>query len=471
MIVVVFISVTSLVVDVQYDIPSWLNNFDLYFVTTVFIVEYILRVWVYSDIKKIIIEQYEESMFFGKKFSLIRVWFTILKNKWSYISSLPSIIDLLAILPSYRGMRVLRVFILFRAFKMLRYTKSLTGFLDVLKRKKTELLTLFTLAGFFIFIAGIMIYVIEGNKNPNIHNLFDAFYWAFVTISTVGYGDIVPVTPEGRAVSMLVIATGVGLIAFITSVIVSAFSERINSLREEKIFQDVAKKRNLTILCGYGLLGRLVAKGLKSENIDFIVLDMDEKMTALADHDGYYAINADATRGKIFEEIGLVDNISHVLCLTSDDVQNAFIAVNIKSLNQDITVTARCSDSEVAKKLEFAKVDHIILPEDIAGKMGVVYAGEPVAFEVLLSIVEHKNKTQIDEIHVTPKSYFDGKSIGDINFTQLRLIFLGVFRGNKEMDEYGSFIFNPQKEYILNSGDKLVCIGYQTAIANVKRMV
>ncbi len=471
MIIVVLVSVTSLVIDVQYDIPNWLNNFDLYFVTIVFIIEYILRIWVYSDIKKIIIEEYEERIFFGKKLSLVRLYIKIFKDKWSYVSSLPSIIDLLAILPSYRGLRALRVLILFRAFKMLRYTKSLTGFLDVLKRKKTELLTLFTLAGFFIFIAGIMLYVIEGNKNPHIHNLFDAFYWALVTISTVGYGDIVPVTPEGRAVSMLIIATGVGLIAFITSVIVSAFSERISSLREEKVFQDVSKKRHLTVLCGYGLLGRLIAKGLEKEKIDFIVLDIDEKMTALADNDGYYALNADATKSKIFEEIGLKDNIAHVLCMTSDDIQNAFIAVNVKSLNQNIVVTARCSDSDVAKKLAFVKVDHIIMPEDIAGKMGVVYAGEPAAFEVLLSIIEHKHKTQIDEIHITAESYFDGKSIKEIDFNSLRLIFLGVVKANKEMGDFGSFIFNPQKEYILHGGDKLVCIGYQTAIANVKRMV
>ncbi len=471
MIIVVFLSVTSLVVDVRYDTPLWLNNFDLYFVTIVFIVEYLLRIWVYSDIHKIIIEKYEESIFFDKKFSFFMLYFKIFLNKWKYISSLPAIIDFLAILPSYRSIRTLRVLILFRAFKMLRYTKSLTGFLYVLKRKKNELITIATLAGFFIFITGIMIYVIEGNKNPHIHNLFDAFYWALITISTVGYGDIVPVTPQGRAVSMLIIVTGIGLIAFITSIIVSAFNEKLSSLKNDKTVRDAEKKNSLTIICGYGLLGRLVAKGLAQNGVEFIILDKKESLITLADDDGYSAICADATRSEIFIKLGIYGRIKHVLCLTSDDIQNTFIAVNIKSLNPNILVTARCSDEKIAQKLAFAKIDHVIMPEEIASMMGAVYAGEPVAFEVLLSIIEQKNRGQIDEINVSKSGFLDGKSIKEIDFIKLRLILFGVFRKNNKLTKLGDFIFNPQDEYVLNHGDKLVCIGYKIAIANLKRMM
>ncbi len=470
MIFVILSSVTLLVMDVKHHVPQWLDDFDLYFVTTVFVTEYLLRMWVYSDVHKIIIEEYEETLFFGKKLSLGELFWKIVKNKWEYMTTPSAIIDLLAIFPSYRGFRLLRVFILFRAFKMLRYTKSLTSFLEVLKNKKFELITLLTLSAFFIFIAGIMLYVFEGNNiNPNIHNLFDAFYWALITISTVGYGDISPVTPEGRIVTMLIILTGIGLISFVTSIIVSSFSERLTILREDRIVNTLSKKENITVICGFGLLGRLVAKELFKEGIEFVVIEKEEEMAEMAYSMGYRAICADATRESIFEQLKIDSNISHVLCLTSDDIQNTFIAVNVKSLNPNVYVTARCSDEEIAQKMYFAKVDQVIMPEEIAGMMASVYIGEPVAFEVLLSIIEQKEKIQIEEFEVLPRSYADGKTIRDIGFEDMRIILLGVLRTNESNEP--DFIFNPPEDFILQSGDNLVFIGYTTAISNFKRMM
>jgi len=468
MIAVILSSVTLLVVDVKHHIPRWLDDLDLYLVTSVFIIEYLARMWIYSDIHKIIIEEYEEGFYFEKNISVFHIIKKIIKNKWEYISSISAIIDLIAILPSYRGLRVLRILVLFRAFKMLRYTKSLTGFLYVLKNKKFELITLLSLSAFFIFIAGIMLYVFEGDSdNPNIHNLFDAFYWALITISTVGYGDIAPVTPEGRVVTMLIIITGIGLISFVTSIIVSSFNERLGVLREGRVIQDVGKKKTITVICGYGLLGRLVAKGLEKEGVEFVVIDKDEHLAQVAYNNGYHAICADASQGDIFRQLGIDERITHVLCLTSDDIQNAFIAVNIKSLNENVYVTARCSDEEIAQKMEFAHVDHVIMPEEIAGMMGAVYAGERVAFEVLLSIIEEKEKTQIDEVSITNGSFLDNTTIGEVDFEKLRVILLGVFRHSKSkpLDE---FIFNPSDDFLLTAGDSLVCIGYMTAIANLK---
>jgi voltage-gated potassium channel len=472
MIVVILLSVTILVVDVKHHIPKWLDEFDLYFVTSVFIIEYLLRLWIFSDVHKLIIEEYEERHFFDKKFSPLRLFIKIVKNKWAYISSLSAIIDLIAILPSYRGIRVLRVLILFRAFKMLRYTKSLTGFLFVLKNKKFELVTLLTLSAFFIFIAGIMLYVFEGdNDNPNIHNLFDAFYWALVTIATVGYGDISPVTTEGRAVSMLIIVMGVGLISFFTSIIVSSFNERLGVLREDRVVQEIGKKTGLTVLCGYGLLGRLVAEGLKKDGVDFVIIDSNETQANMAYNNGFRAICTDATKSKIFEQLGIDHRIANVLCLTSNDIQNAFIAINVKSLNENVHVTARCSDEEIAQKMQFAKVDQVIMPEEIAGMMSAVYAGEPVAFEVLLSIIEEKDKTQIDEVTVRRGGLLDNKTIYEVNFERLRLILLGVFKASGDASGLGEFIFNPDDDFLLSHGDKIVFIGYETAIANLKSKV
>ena len=245
MVIIILSSVSILVIDVKEHTFNWFDYYDLYIVTAIFIVEYIMRLWVHGDIYKVIISEYEESQFFEKSFKFSKVFKDIFYQKWDYVTSLPAIIDLIAILPSYREVRVLRVFILFRAFKMLRYSKSLLQFFEMIKSKKIELYTLITLLSFFTLIASVMIYVFEGNgTNPNISSFFDAVYWALITITTVGYGDITPVTTEGRAVSMLIILTGIGAISFLTSIIVSAFNEKLPEIKKTEVMNFITKKRS-----------------------------------------------------------------------------------------------------------------------------------------------------------------------------------------------------------------------------------
>lgn len=470
MIFIILSSVFILVIEVKKPLPVWLDDYDIYFVTTIFISEYLLRMWVYSDVHKIVIRKYEESQYLHQSLSLSTLVSLIAKNKWGYITSPSALVDLIAILPSYRQIRVLRILVLFRAFKMLRYARSLSSFLFILKSKKFELVTLLTLTAFFVFIAGIMLYVFEGDgDNQNIHSLFDAFYWALVTISTVGYGDISPTTPEGRVVSMLIIITGVGLIAFMTSIIVSSFSERLIELREDRVMQEMGKKRNIIVICGFGIMGKKVAKGLLDEGSELIVLDRDEEAAEHAHTMGYRSICADASQSNIFEKIGIAQRILHVLCLTSDDEQNAFIAINVKSLNPKVKVTARCSDSEIADKLRYAGIDQVVIPEKITALMGVVHAGEPVAFEALRSILAYKSENHIDEIHVKEGGVLDNRSVESLKTEAFRLIILGLLRmlddGKKE------FIFNPSNDIILSSRDDLVIMGHPTAIAYFKREV
>ena len=245
MIFLILTSVGILVYEVRHSVPEWMIIYDIYVVSLVFAVEYLLRLWVYSDIHTEIIRAYEEAKFLSKPFSISKVLAEITKEKFRYIISLPAIIDLLAILPAYRPLRILRIFVLFRVFKLLRYTKSINQFVDVLSNKRFELYTLLFLLLFIVMTAGIAIYVFEEDKNPNITTLFDAFYWALVTISTVGYGDIAPVTPQGRMISILIIISGIAMISFVTSVIVSAFSEKLDTLKENRIIEELNRKKRL----------------------------------------------------------------------------------------------------------------------------------------------------------------------------------------------------------------------------------
>ena len=158
-----------------------------------------------------------------------------------------------------------------------------------------------------------------------------------------------------------------------------------------------------------------------------------------------------------------------MLCLTSDDEQNAFIAINVKSLNPEVVVTVRCSDKEIADKLHYAGINQVIIPEEITALMGVAHAGEPVAFEALRSIIAYKGENHIDEVEIEKGSPLEQTMIGTLKTNIFRLIILGIVR----LDEKGEklFLFNPGDETRLLAGDDLVIMGLPAAIAHFKQKV
>lgn len=184
----------------------------------IFIVDYILR-WITSDYK------------FNKKSvsSFIR-----------YPFSLMAIIDLISILPSLtvinsgfkvlRVLRMIKAFRVFRVFKALRYSKSVEIIVNVLKRSKESLVAVGTLAVAYILIAALIIFNVEPDS---FNSFFDAIYWATVSLTTVGYGDIYPITTIGRIVTMGSSIFGIAIVALPAGIITAGYMNEINSEKEE----------------------------------------------------------------------------------------------------------------------------------------------------------------------------------------------------------------------------------------------
>ncbi|NPA50973.1 MAG: potassium transporter TrkA [Epsilonproteobacteria bacterium] len=474
MIFLVFSSVAILIDEVHHPIAKALLWYDQYFVTGVFLIEYFLRLWVYNDIHKIIINHYEESQFFNREFSIKSVLLEILRKKWEFITLPSSIIDLIAILPSYREVRILRVFIIFRIFKMLRYSKSLGQFFDILKNKRVELYTLFILLVFVVLVSSVMIYVFEGNgKNPNIKSLFDAIYWSLVTITTVGYGDISPVTTEGRVVSMFIIIAGIGSISFLTSIIVSAFEEQLPAIKANRVLNQTKNLKFINVICGYGKIGQLIARKFKEQQEEFLVIESDPQKVEKAEIDGVRVLKADATKSATFMKIDICNRVKSIIAVTHDDITNIFITINARSLCKDVEIIARCSDNSLVKKLELAGANHIIVPEEMAAMMGAVYIGQPVAFDALQAILAHKRNARVDEIEVKLGSFLDGARLRDVDFLGGKISLIAVLKNKAICDKKVCYKveFFPDKDYVLESGDILVVMGYSIAILDFKARV
>ena len=473
MIFLILSSVVILIEEVTTPISKLLYYYDVFFVTGVFILEYVLRLWVYNDIHKIILEEYENAHFLNKEFDTKRVIKEIIRSKLEYILSPLAIIDLLAILPSYREIRILRIFVLFRVFKLLRYSHNISHFLQVIATKKVELYTLLMLMAFVILVSGISIYVFEDKVNPNINSLFDAFYWSLVTISTVGFGDITPVTHEGRSITMIIILIGVGMISFATSIIVSAFSEQLEQVRNNRIYNSVRKLDEYYIICGYTNMSKLFIKQLQKERLPFVIIDENPKVVESLVSNGLLALAEDATKKDAFRHIDF-DRVKAIMILTNQDIHNIYIALNIRSFSKDVFLIARNIDNNSYKKLKLAGVNEVISPYMTAGLIASMVIRQPIAVQAINDILTARKNALCDQIEIIEGSTLDGAPIGDIPVDTYKILILGVVRPHqdsrlKHLKQH--FIFHPSNDFVLQKGDILVVMGYSISISSFKSYV
>ena len=168
---------------------------------------------------------------------LITADFKVKKGKWSFLIypfTPMAILDLLCILPSLNiiggSFRILKVFRLFRTmrvfrvFKFVRYSKSIRIVMGVFKRQKKPLVTVMILAFIYILISAMIVFNVEPDS---FNNYFDAIYWATVSLTTMGYGDIAPVTTIGRAVTIISSLFGIAIIAMPSGIITAGFMEEL----------------------------------------------------------------------------------------------------------------------------------------------------------------------------------------------------------------------------------------------------
>lgn len=189
----------------------------------IFSIEYILRIWT-------------APLLYPNK--------TKLKATLKYIFSLMAIIDLLAILPFYlpiiipfnlKSLRLLRITRLLRIFKVNRYTDALNKVVTVFKAKASQLVSSMLVVIMLIILSSILMFNIENAAQPEAFtNIFDSMWWAIATFTTVGYGDIYPITVPGKILSTIIAFLGIGLVAVPTGIISAGFVEQIDNNENEK---------------------------------------------------------------------------------------------------------------------------------------------------------------------------------------------------------------------------------------------
>ncbi len=465
MIFLVLSTVLILVLEIKHRLPPIVYLYENIAVV-IFIVEWLGRLWVSSDAHVSIIEEqqrYELEEIEPSIWMLIR---PALRQKMRFIFSPMSIIDLLAILPSYRPLRILRFFLLFRLFKIFRYTQSINFLMRVFVEKRFEFFTLLVLFAFMVFFAATVIFIFEGGgENPNVNNFFDAIYWAVVTITTVGFGDITPHTLEGRFVTIFLIAGGLGIISFVTSIITTSMTEKLNEVKAHHMLQETGKLKQFLLICGYSRMSDVLAENLIQEGQKFLILDISETKIADAVKKRYLAMQADATDIALLRELQVEKKVKKAVVATQDDAINASIILSLKSISPRIEIYARANERKNKPKLYLAGAKEVIFPYESASIAAIEYLGKPVAFDAIDNILLERHDPVIEEIEIGKNMKICGQKLSRIGIKKYHLKVMGVIRGK----ENRKFYFHPRADrFTLQEQDILLVIGDFDEIASFK---
>lgn len=291
--------------------------------------------------------------------------------------------------------------------------------------------------------------------------LFDAFYLIVITLATVGYGDIHPVTQVGKIIIMLLIVFGVGFVSLSASIMVATLVEGhiINFWRERKMEKRINKLKNHIIVCGLGRAGTAAIKQLERERADFVGIDLNERHVETLKERNYLVINGDATEDDVLKSAGIERAKSLISALPSDSA-NILITMAAKDLNPDIRVVARADHPENITRLKRAGADWVTAVGVPGGSRLALAALKPTTVDFVHSVLERRHAAyKLEELLIEEGSFLAGKQIKESRLKEdYGAQVLAIVRNETTMA-------NPAADEQILAGDVIIVFGEADRLA------
>jgi len=230
-----------------------------------------------------------------------------------------------------------------------------------------------------IIAAGTIGYMLIEGWTP-----LDSIYMTVITVSTVGFGEVHPLSEAGRIFTIILIIGGVSGALFVFSALIDYVIEgRMGIARRKRHMKaKIAELKDHFILCGYGRVGEEVARIFTEEGVPFVTIDSRPENIALAEEQGYLCLLGDATSDKVLLEAG-IERARALVAAVGSDVDNTYIVLSARGMRPDLFIEARASTKEAEAKLKTAGANRIVAPNSIGARRMALLAIRPTVADFI----------------------------------------------------------------------------------------
>jgi len=316
---------------------------------------------------------------------------------------------------------------------------------------------------FFIFCIGTAGYVLIENWT-----FLEAAYMVVVTLFTVGFKEVRPLSSIGEIFTMAIIITGVGTAVYAggKSVELIVEGELAGYRKRKRMEKKIKELKNHYIICGFGRVGHQVAETFQSAGFSYVVIDSHKGSADELEQIGAPGIIGDATSDSVLTDAGIHNARGLVACADSD-VVNVFITLSARALNPDLFIVARAGLKDTERKLRIAGADRVLSPYFISGNRMAALATHPVASD-FLDLVTHGGDVdfKLYEITIPDNSKLVGKTIKESGIRNTSGIAILAIRKTD-----GSFNLQPKATSTIDNNDVMVLIGTQEQYEQLEKMI
>ena len=306
------------------------------------------------------------------------------------------------------------------------------------------------IGSFSTILFGAAGYVIIEHWQP-----IDAIYMTVITLTTVGFGEVRPLSPLGRIFTTGLIFVGVAMLAYSASVVGAFFLDGTFTelLRRRRVNKVISTAQNHSIVCGYGRTGRVIVERLLANDIPFVVVEINPEKVAHLLQEGIAVVEGNAHDNDVLDEAGIGKAKALIAC-ASDDAQNVFIVLSARAMRSDLIIASRSAFPESDAKLKRAGANWVVSPYTIAGDRLVAAVYRPSFVRFIESSVQQKHGFDIWEIDVAEASKAVGRTLAQL---EVRQTYQAQILAIRKSD--GSIMANPGADTVLNAHDVLVALG------------
>ncbi len=319
-----------------------------------------------------------------------------------------------------------------------------------------------------LFIASVLLGVfgymlIEG------YDWVEALYMTIITISTVGFTEVEPLSSNGQIFTSLLIILNIGVFAYSVSAFTSYVieGEIFKKMHIRLIHQEIDKLNQHVILCGYGRYGREIVEHFHQHNISFVVIDNSaDKIAAIQQSkDRILYIEGDATQDEILEQAG-IQRAHSLISALPDDADNVFAVLTARQANQTLNIISRVKEARTSAKLRLAGADHIIMPEQIGGFYMATLVSKPGAVE-FFSFITNKYESDIsfeEIVYENVPAFCKDKTISELHIRrETGFNIIGYKSPNSR------YTVNPAPDTRLIPGSSFIVLGSRQQLDALKK--